>query len=116
MSLFSRSPFQVSSIEDHDVVRLILQGELDLATVDRLVTAIELAEERRPELLVLDAEHLSFIDASGFKVLLRTARRARKDGRRVHLLNPTRSVRRILRITAIDQTLDVVTDSAATRG
>jgi anti-sigma B factor antagonist len=116
MPLFSRPLFEVRFVEDHDTIRLVLRGELDIATVPDLVEAVERAEQRRPDLIVLDAEQLSFVDASGFKVLLQTARRAQGEGRRVQLVNPRRGVTRTLRITGIDQTLDVVHEATARRG
>jgi anti-sigma B factor antagonist len=116
MPLFSRPLFEVRCVEDDDAVRLVLRGELDIATVPELVEALERAERRHPDLMVLDAEQLSFVDASGFKVLLQAARRALRDGRRVQLVNPSRGVTRTLRITGIDQTLDVVCKTAARGG
>lgn len=108
MSLFSRPPFQVTFIAGDDEVRLVMRGELDLSTVGTLTQAVERAEESRPRRIVFDAEKLSFIDASGFKVLLGAARRARQQDATVELVNPTPAIARILRITAIDQTIDVV--------
>lgn len=113
MPLFSRVPFSVSLVEGQGQIRLVLRGELDIATVQQLVRAVEQAEERRPELLVFDAEQLGFIDASGLKVMLRAARQARRDGRRVELRNPSDPLSRIARITAIDQTIDIVSDETA---
>jgi anti-anti-sigma regulatory factor len=42
--------------------------------------------------------------------LLRAARRAHDNGRRLIVARPSRYVRRLLELTAIDQSLDIVDD------
>jgi anti-anti-sigma factor len=87
-----------------------LRGELDMSGTDRLQLAIEQAEEPPTGLLVLDLSQLDFIDSTGLEVVLRAARRAHDSGRRLIVARPSRYVRRLLELTAIDQSLDVVED------
>ena len=84
--------------------------ELDLSGVDRAREAIEQAEASDASLLVLDLSELDFIDSTGLEVLLRAARRAHDAGRRLVVARPSRYVRRLLEMTAIDQSLDIVED------
>jgi anti-sigma B factor antagonist len=81
-----------------------------MSGVDRARTAIEQAEANSPGLLVLDLSQLEFIDSTGLEVILRAARRAHDAGRRLIVRRPSRYVRRLLEMTAIDQSLDVVED------
>jgi anti-anti-sigma factor len=103
-------PFSVTVSKDGDRATLELRGELDMSGTDRLQVALEQAEEPPSGLLVLDLSKLDFIDSTGLEVLLRAARRAHDSGRRLIVARPSRYVRRLLEMTAIDQTLDVVED------
>ncbi|MFL5841495.1 MAG: STAS domain-containing protein [Thermoleophilaceae bacterium] len=103
-------PFSVTVSRDGDRATVELRGELDLSGTDRLRSAIEQAEEPPTGLLVLDLSKLDFIDSTGLEVVLRAARRAHDSGRRLIVARPSRYVRRLLEMTAIDQSLDVVED------
>jgi anti-anti-sigma factor len=103
-------PFSVTVSKDGDRATLELRGELDMSGTDRLRLALEQAEEPPSGLLVLDLSMLDFIDSTGLEVLLRAARRAHDSGRRLIVARPSRYVRRLLELTAIDQALDVVED------
>ena len=81
-----------------------------MSGVDRARRAIEEAEASDAALLILDLSALDFIDSTGLEVMLRAARRAHDEGRRLIVQRPSRYVRRLLEMTAIDQTLDVVED------
>jgi anti-sigma B factor antagonist len=103
-------PFSVTVSKDGDRATLELRGELDMSGTDRLRLALEQAEEPPSGLLVLDLSMLDFIDSTGLEELLRAARRAHDSGRRLIVARPSRYVRRLLELTAIDQALDVVED------
>jgi anti-anti-sigma factor len=110
MATPSWQPFTVTVSRDDDRATVFLRGELDMAGVDRLKLAIDQAEDPPSGLLVLDLSGLDFIDSTGLEVLLHTARRAHESGGRLIVARPSRYVRRLLEMTAIDQTLDVVED------
>ena len=103
-------PFSVTVSTDGDRSTVALRGELDLSGVDRARQAIEQAEAGEAQLLVLDLSELDFIDSTGLEVMLRAARRAQEEGRRLIVQRPSRYVRRLLAMTAIDQSLDIVED------
>lgn len=103
-------PFSVLVSTDGDRATVALRGELDLSGVDRARQAIEEAEASGSGLLVLDLSELEFIDSTGLEVMLRAARRAHDEGRRLIVQRPSRYVRRLLAMTAIDQSLDIVDD------
>jgi anti-anti-sigma factor len=103
-------PFSVIVSTNGDRATVALRGELDLSGVDRARQAIEQAESGNAPLLVLDLSELDFIDSTGLEVMLRAARRAHEDGRRLIVARPSRYVRRLLQLTAIDQSLDIVDD------
>jgi anti-sigma B factor antagonist len=103
-------PFSVTVSANGDRATVALRGELDLSGVERARQAIEQAESNESPLLVIDLSELDFIDSTGLEVLLRAARRAEDSGRRLIVAKPSRYVRRLLELTAIDQSLDVVED------
>src|SRR3954468_20805599 len=103
-------PFSVTVSRDADRATVELRGELDMSGTDRLQLAIEQAEDPPTGLLVLDLSKLDFIDSTGLEVVLRAARRAHDAGRRLIVARPSSYVRRLLALTAIDQSLDVVED------
>lgn len=103
-------PFSVTVATDGQAARVVLKGELDLAGVDRFKQALEEAEAFPVPLLVLDLHDLTFIDSTGLEVMLRAARRAREARRRLVVARPSIYVRKLLQMTAIDQTLDIVDD------
>ncbi len=80
---------------------LLLEGELDLATVPRLRRAFE---EHRPAAgdLTLDVSRLSFIDSSGLQELLDLS--AMLGAGTIVLRKPSSSLRKLLRITGLDHT------------
>ena len=110
MGTHAWQPFSVTVSTDGDRATVFLRGELDMSGVDRAREAIEQAESDGGTLLVLDLSELDFIDSTGLEVMLRAARRAHDEGRRLIVRRPSRYVRRLLEMTAIDQSLDIVED------
>lgn len=78
------SHFDMSESRENGVVRLSLEGELDLA-------AVPLVEERlaalrsQTQIVRLDMSKLDFIDSTGIHLLFRALREARDDGWRLEV-------------------------------
>ena len=66
-----------------DTLEVVLEGELDIATVDDVQRRVAAAERQAPPLLVIDLSSLTFVDSSGVRILLLADDRARADGRRL---------------------------------
>jgi anti-anti-sigma factor len=95
-------------------------GEVDLGTASQLNdTALDALREVSPN-LVLDLAGVTFMDSTGLKVLLTISRRAELADGSFAVAGATRSVRRVLSLTGLDQTFalyDTVEDAlAATSG
>ena len=60
-----------------------LSGDLDISSVDRAQQAIEEAEREGPAVLVLDLRGLTFFDSTGLRLVIKTASKAKNDGRRL---------------------------------
>jgi anti-sigma B factor antagonist len=102
------SPFRVSRSDDGRVVRLMLSGELDMATAASLELELMSAEATQPPVLVLDLEELNFMGVSGLRSILDAARRARRDGRHFIVTNPVPHISRLFELTAIDQSVELL--------
>jgi anti-sigma B factor antagonist len=100
-------PFALRGTSTADGYRLVVEGELDLATAPALAEQLTAAERARPGVVTLDLSELSFISAAGMRVVLDAARRARSGGWRLVVLNPQPLIRRLLALSAVDRSLEI---------
>jgi anti-sigma B factor antagonist len=84
-----------------DGVRLLVGGEIDYASVDRLRLAIERADDAAP--LTLDLSDVTFMDSMGLGLLISANRRV--AGLRIL---PSKAVAEVLRVTGVGQILTVM--------
>jgi anti-sigma B factor antagonist len=84
-------------------VRVVLSGELDSTCAYTFDAQMRTVEERRPDFIVLDLRGLDFVDSAGIGRILAAHRRARQAGRAFRLTRGTKTVQRVLAITALDQ-------------
>ena len=111
----SSSPFGVT-IEEHDsAVHLLLTGELDISTAQRLEDDLRRVEAERPKLIVIDLQDLAFLDSTGLRLFIMADARAREEGRRFAIVRGNEMIRRVLRLTRLDERLNVVEDPGALR-
>jgi anti-sigma B factor antagonist len=104
----SSSPFGVTIERRDGAVHLKLSGELDLSTAPRLDDDLARVEAERPELVVLDLSELAFLDSTGLRLMITADARAREDGRRLEIVNANPMIQRVLRLTRLDERLNVV--------
>jgi anti-sigma B factor antagonist len=95
------SPLAVVTATDHGW--LIASGEIDMVTAPQLATALEAGDYHG-----VDLDAVTFMDVSGLRVLLNAARQAHAAGRSFAVARPCPQIRRLLELTAIDQSLEVV--------
>ena len=81
-------------------------GDLDVMSVPGLRAHLDIAfAGRRP--VVLDLERVTFIDASGVRVLVEAQGRAARWGTTLLLRRPSRVVCRVLAVTGLLHAIDV---------
>lgn len=104
-------------VENGAAARVVVSGEVDLATADRLREALRDAlDSAKP--VVVDLGGCTFIDSVGLGVLLDAARRSERGGnRRLGLVSLTAPVKRLIELTQIDSVIPVFDsdDEAASR-
>src|SRR3954469_14619772 len=101
-------PFEVSCSETEPNARLELRGELDMSSAPVLARKLDSVAGQHPKEILLDLGGLSFMDVTGLRTILDAARRARRDGGAVVIANPMPHIVRLLELTAIDQSLEVL--------
>lgn len=108
MSARALPPFEVRCEETETRARLELRGELDMSSAPMLTRELDAVESHHPKEIVLDLAELSFMDVTGLRTILDAARRARRAGSALVIANPLPHITRLLELTAIDQTLEVL--------
>lgn len=104
-----RTQFCVQVERRGDVVTLALEGELDLSVIQNAEVALDAAErEDGVREVVLDLTQLSFIDSTGLRFIISADSRSRRGGYVLRLIAGNDRVRRILRLTGLDERLNIV--------
>jgi anti-sigma B factor antagonist len=103
-------PLEVTIEHDGSTPRVVLAGELDLATADQLEDELKRVESSEPPKLVLDLRKLEFMDSTGLRAVIAADSRARERGGKVVIVRPPEEVDRVFRITRMDQHLELVDD------
>ena len=87
-----------------------MTGELDIATAPKLEEEVRRLEAEGRNLIVLDLRGLEFMDSSGLRALLAADARARDRGARLVIVRGDDRIQRVLRITRLDERLEIVDD------
>jgi anti-sigma B factor antagonist len=99
-------PFAVERHAEHTTVRILVRGELDIATGPRLEEELRRAEADAPSTLVLDLREVTFFDSTGLQLVLDADVRAREAGRTLVVVPGDGEPRRILELAdALDRLL-----------
>jgi anti-anti-sigma factor len=96
--------FAVHRVRSGTTARLVVKGEIDIATSARLHEQIERLSAEDAEIVVFDLERVTFIDSTGLGVLLHANERL---GPRLRIV-PGRAVVRLLEITATRDKLPII--------
>jgi anti-anti-sigma factor len=89
-------------------VALELEGELDMENAATLDEELVRAEESNAKRIILDLSGLNFIDSTGLKTVLLAQHRSNQDSGRLRVVRGTGEVARLLELTAIDQSLELL--------
>jgi anti-anti-sigma factor len=98
---------EVQSVQAADALCVLVSGELDLASADKLEEAIRVAEKATEGAIVVDLTKLRFMDSIGLNVLLKAHTRSQHNGNRTKFL-PSKydAVRRLVAITDLSRMFD----------
>jgi anti-anti-sigma factor len=102
----------VPSAERRGVTRIVVTGELDIATSPRLRVALSRPADGTV-LVILDLAEVTFIDATGLGVILSADGQLREADCRLVLIPGPRPVHRLFEITGTERQLDFLKTSDA---
>jgi anti-anti-sigma factor len=106
-------PLELRTEHDHGAPRLVVSGELDLASAEELETHLKQLESSEPDVLVLDLRKLEFMDSTGLRTVIAADARARERGARLVVVRAPDEVDRVFRLTRMDQHLELVDEPPA---
>ena len=92
------------------VRRLVLEGELDLASAYAFDRRLLIVEQEKPDLIVIDLRGLTMLDSAGLARLVSAQRRARRGGWRLVLVRGGRAIQRVLQTTQLVEHFDIRRD------
>jgi len=98
---------EIERQDDPDGVRIVVRGDVDMTTGDRLEEALLRAEEQAPATLTLDLSEVEFFDSTGLQLLLDADLRAGTDGRRLVVVVGDGEAARVLELAQVADRLTV---------
>lgn len=81
---------------------IVVLGEIDMATVPRLLATVDDEIARGKTDLLVDLARVEFIDVTGVRALIETRERARDSGGWLRLRDPSPAVRRVFSLLDLD--------------
>ena len=96
-----QSPLQVQQVNTPGSVLIRLHGELDIGTAPELERHLSAVDYDGVETLLIDLEHVEFMDSTGLALILRAAQRAATSGYQLHLRSGPRQVQRLFALTGL---------------
>lgn len=102
-----RTGFNVEIQAVGQTVVLHLRGELDVATVQHVRRALAHPVAREASAIVFDLAELTFLDSTGIHLFLSAWHGTQADQRSLVLRNPSPAALKALRLTGVDQLLQV---------
>jgi anti-anti-sigma factor len=91
--------------DDRGRTVLRFHGEIDLAAADEIAPLLDRATARPGARVVLDLSGITFLDASGLRLLTRARNRVLDEGGELHLVCSHPLTLRVLRITGLARLL-----------
>jgi anti-sigma B factor antagonist len=99
--------FEIQSVQVADALCVLVSGELDRDSADKLDEAIRVAEKATAQAIVIDLTNLRFMDSTVLNVLLNAHTRSRQDGDRTRFLPSTYdAVRQLVAVTGAGRMFD----------
>lgn len=103
----SDKPLLLVCTEHRNGVAMIsLEGDIDIASVDRLDEELAVVEQNGTTGILLDFGLLTFIDSTGLHCIDRAHRRAQSAGRVLAVSNESRTIKRPFEVAGMDSLLN----------
>ena len=96
---------RVETIDEGQMVRVVLIGEADIANLDTLQAALAGVEPDGARAVQLHVSELAFVDIAALRALAAFAAQMKSTGRNVATFGATPVVEKVARILDVDDTL-----------
>lgn len=101
----TQTPFEIHTVGDGETARLVLSGELDLATVPRVEQAVGAALAQGARALIVDLSGLGFVDSSGLRLFVVLHQRAAAEGWKLSLIRPQERTMTVFKVSGLEENL-----------
>jgi anti-anti-sigma factor len=91
-----------------NAIRIALRGELDLEHAYTFDEELKRIEAMSPDCICIDLRELTFLDSSGLGRLVAARRRSMKAGHRLVLVRGPAAVQRLLQLTAVEESFEMI--------
>jgi anti-sigma B factor antagonist len=108
-------PLAVKRTSRDGVELLLVEGELDIATAPRLISALTEAVQEVLHSLVVDLSDCGFMDSTGLALLINAHRRLTRQSKGFAVVCPPGPLRRVFEVTDMVDTLHVCPDRETAR-
>lgn len=98
---------RIERYDEPDGIRLVIHGDVDMTTGDRLESELLRAEREQPGTLTLDFTDVAFFDSTGLQLLLDADVRAHEEDRRVVVIPGDGEAARVLALAEVSDRLNV---------
>jgi anti-anti-sigma factor len=88
------------------VVRIVVGGEVDMASAPSLAGSLEGAELGGTHAIILDLRDTTFIDSSGLRAILKASQRAKSNGHQLAIVGVNPSARQLFELTGTEDLID----------
>ncbi len=92
---------------EHTQGMVSVSGEVDVSCADELRSKLQEALSDNIKQLIIDIEHMSYIDSTGIGVLVGMAHQATTCGVHTQVIHPQRNVLRILSMLGVCEELGI---------
>lgn len=100
-TLGSESPFELIELEGTGGIRLVVRGDLDLASADELQARLSALGTTGAD-VALDLSEITFLDSSGLRVLAKSLQLAASEGWRLTICpNVPQQAMRVIEMTGL---------------
>jgi len=98
---------KIVTINEGDFSILQVDGDIDCYTVPQLRESIRQQLENKPGNMIVDLADVTYLDSSAISCLVNAHKDMVKIGYRLGLVNVNRETRQILKLTYVDQIMEI---------
>lgn len=97
----------IKSRHENDAWIVKLTGELDISCAEELKNVFDKNIEEKFSDIRVDMSNLQYIDSTGVGIIVGAMKKLRNGGKDIFLQNPRDNVKKIFRITGLDQIINM---------